>query len=32
MFDKAAPGELYQLELQSYLDFSHPVDSFVRKY
>jgi len=32
MFDKAAPGELYQLELQPYLDFSHPVDSFVRKY
>jgi thymidylate synthase ThyX len=32
IFDKATPGELYQLELQPYLDFSHPVDSFVRKY
>jgi thymidylate synthase ThyX len=31
-FDKAAPGELYHLELQPHLDFSHPVDSFVRKY
>jgi flavin-dependent thymidylate synthase len=32
MFDKAAPGELYKLELQPYLDFAHPVDGFVRKY
>lgn len=32
MFDKTTPGELYRLELQPYLDFSHPVDSFVRKY
>src|SRR6059036_2821879 len=32
MFDKATPGELYQLELQPHLDFSHPVESFVRKY
>src|SRR5881397_3972819 len=32
MFDKATPGELYQLELEPHLDFSHPVESFVRKY
>ncbi|HWY28544.1 MAG TPA: hypothetical protein VNW25_04715, partial [Candidatus Sulfotelmatobacter sp.] len=31
-FEKTAQGELFQLELQPYLDFSHPVDGFVRKY
>src|SRR5437870_11185553 len=32
MFEKTPPGELFQLELQPYLDFAHPVDGFVRKY
>jgi flavin-dependent thymidylate synthase len=32
MFDETAPGELFHLELQPYLDLLHPVDSFVRKY
>jgi len=32
MFDKATPGELFHLELQPYLDFSHPVEGFIRKY
>ncbi|HVH16538.1 MAG TPA: FAD-dependent thymidylate synthase, partial [Candidatus Angelobacter sp.] len=32
MFEKTTPGELYHLELQPYLDLTHPVDGFVRKY
>ncbi len=32
MFEKTTPGELFQLELQPYLDFTHPIDGFVRKY
>jgi hypothetical protein len=31
-FEETGPGELFHLELQPYLDFSHPVDGFVRKY
>lgn len=32
LFEKVAPGELFHLETSPYLDLSHPVDSFVRKY
>lgn len=32
MFGRTAPGELFHLKLQPYLDLLHPVDSFVRKY
>jgi len=32
MFESTAAGELFHLELQPYLDFTHPVDGFVRKY
>ena len=32
MFERTPPGELFQLELQPYLDFAHAVDGFVRKY
>ncbi|HEX4919626.1 MAG TPA: FAD-dependent thymidylate synthase [Candidatus Bathyarchaeia archaeon] len=32
LFEKTAPGELFHLETSPYLDLSHPVDSFVRKY
>jgi flavin-dependent thymidylate synthase len=31
-FEETVPGQLFRLELQPYLDFSHPVDGFVRKY
>jgi len=31
-FDSTAPGDLFHLELDPYLDFAHRVDGFVRKY
>lgn len=31
-FARTAPGELFHLQLQPYLDLAHSVDSFVRKY
>src|SRR5881296_4321443 len=31
-FEKTPPGELFHLELSPQLDFSHPVESFVRRY
>lgn len=31
-FEQTPPGELYHLELSPFIDLSHPVDSFVRRY
>ena len=31
-FEATAPGELFRLETSPFLDLSHPVDSYVRKY
>src|SRR5881628_299423 len=31
-FDSTAPGDLFHLELDPYLDFAHPVEAFVRRY
>ena len=31
-FDAAKPGELFKLELEPYLELTHPVDTFVRRY
>src|SRR5881628_467798 len=31
-FDSTAPGDLFHLELDPYLDFAHPVETFVRRY
>ena len=32
MFEETPSGELYHLELSPFIDLSHPVDSFVRRY
>lgn len=32
LFQQTMPGELFHLEVSPYLDLSHPVDSFARKY
>ncbi len=31
-FGEAKPGELFKLELEPYLELTHPVDTFVRRY